>query len=134
MARSRAALIIESDPAALAQMRRVLSAMGISVTTAHDEETVRQAAESLGARHITPALIVARVALPSGSGLRLLEEACAAFPGAPHLVVSHYPKNLLRSVPGFIQYSDQFVQEEFTDDQFRMAVDRALGRAASRAT
>jgi DNA-binding response OmpR family regulator len=130
MARSPSALIIESDPGALAQMRRVLEAMGISVTVAGDEETARQAAESFQARHTAPSLVVARVALPSGSGLRLIEELCNIFPGMPHLVVSHYPKNLLRSVPGFIQYADQFLQEEFTDEQFRMAVERTLGRRA----
>ncbi len=129
MARSRSALIIESDPGALSQMRRILEAMGIAVTAVRDEETARHSAETYQARRAAPALIIARVALPSGSGLRLLEELCTFFPGTPHLVVSHYPKDLLRSVPGFIQYADQFVQEEFTDDQFRLAVERALGRA-----
>jgi hypothetical protein len=76
-------------------------------------------------------LLVARVGLPSGSGIRLLEEAAAVFPQASQLVVSHYPKSLLFSVPRFLEHSDHFLQEEFTDEQFQRAVDEALGRTAA---
>lgn len=129
MVRSRSVLIIESDPNALAQMRRVLAGMKLSAMAAQDDETLREAAKYLGGKDAPPILIIARVALPSGSGIRLLEDAAALFPEARHLVVSHYPKDLLNSVPGFIQHSDNFLQEEFTDDQFRMAVENALARA-----
>jgi DNA-binding NtrC family response regulator len=76
-------------------------------------------------------LIIARVALPTGSGIRLLEEASARFPRAAQMLVSHHPRNLLFSVPGFVEHSFNFLQAEFTDDQFRSAVERALSRGSA---
>jgi DNA-binding NtrC family response regulator len=129
MPASRLVLIIESDPSALAQMRRVLAGMEASVVAATDEESLRDAEAYLTRKGTPPVLIVARVTLPSGSGIRLLNEAAATFPDAQHLMVSHYPRNLLYSVPGFTDHASDFLQEEFTDDQFRRAVERALSKA-----
>jgi DNA-binding NtrC family response regulator len=129
MPASRLVLIIESDPSALAQMRRVLAGMQTSVVAATDEESLRDAEAYLAKKGTPPVLIVARVTLPSGSGIRLLKEASATFPEARHIVVSHYPRNLLYSVPGFTDHMSDFLQEEFSDDQFRRAVERALSKA-----
>src|SRR5690348_12915459 len=100
MPASRLVLVIESDPSALAQMRRVLAGMDTSVMAAIDEESLRDAEAYLKSKGTLPVLIVARVTLPTGSGIRLLKEAATSFPDAHHLVVSHYPRNLLYSVPG----------------------------------
>ena len=129
MPASRQVLIIESDPSALAQMRRVLAGMHASVMAATDEESLRDAEAYLVRKETPPVLIVARVTLPTGSGIRLLKEASSKFPDARHIVVSHYPRSLLHSVPGFADHMSDFLQEEFTDDQFRRAVDRALAKA-----
>jgi CheY-like chemotaxis protein len=128
MPASRLVLIIESDPSALAQMRRVLAGMETSVVAANDEETLRDVEAYLTSKGTPPVLIIARVTLPSGSGIRLLREASTTFPDASHLVVSHYPRNLLQSVPGFTDYGGDFLQEEFTDDQFRREVERVLAK------
>jgi CheY-like chemotaxis protein len=130
MVRSRSVLIIESDPNALAQMRRVLAGMKLSVLAASDGDTLREAIEYLNGKKTPPVLIVARLGLPSGSGIRLLEDAASVFPEACQLVVSHYPKTLLYSVPGFLEHSDHFLQEEFTDEQFQRAVEEALSRVS----
>jgi DNA-binding NarL/FixJ family response regulator len=129
MPASRLVLIIESDPNALIQMRRVLAGMDASVVAATNEDALREAEAYLARKGTPPSLIVARVALPTGSGIRLLKEAAAAFPEAQHLVVSHYPRGLLYSVPGFTEHVSHFLQEEFTDDQFRRAVERAWAKA-----
>jgi DNA-binding NtrC family response regulator len=129
MPASRQVLIIESDPSALAQMRRVLAGMQASVVAATDEESLRDAETYLERKETPPVLIIARVTLPSGSGIRLLKDASSKFPDAHHIVVSHYPRTLLHSVPGFTDHMSDFLQEEFTDDQFRRAVERALSRA-----
>ena len=128
MPASRLVLIIESDPSALAQMRRVLAGLDASVVAATDDESLRDAEALLARKGTTPALIVARVTLPTGSGIRLLKEASTTFPEARHIVVSHYPRNLLHSVPGFTDHLSDFLQEEFTDEQFRRAVERALAK------
>jgi DNA-binding NtrC family response regulator len=128
MPASRLFLIIESDPSALAQMRRVLAGMESSVVAAPDEETLHDVEAYLMSKGTPPALIIARVTLPTGSGIRLLKEASTTFPAARHLVVSHYPRNLLYAVPGFAEYMSNFLQEEFTDDQFRRQVDRVLSK------
>jgi len=130
MVRPRAVLIIESDPNALAQMRRVLAGMRLSAMTASDDDSLREAVQYLQAKQTPAILLIARVGLPSGSGIRLLEDAAAVFPDASQLVVSHYPKNLLFSVPRFLEHSDHFLQEEFTDEQFQRAVEEALARAS----
>jgi DNA-binding NtrC family response regulator len=129
MPASRLVLIIESDPSALAQMRRVLAGMDTSVVAATDEESLRDAEGYLTRKGTPPVLIIARVTLPTGSGIRLLKEASTTFPDARHIVVSHYPRNLLHSVPGFSDHVSDFLQEEFSDDQFRRAVEQALTNA-----
>src|SRR5215469_15147175 len=97
-------LILESDADALVQMRRVLAGMGASAITAVDEATLAEAAEYLQRKQLAPVLIVARVTLPSGSGIRLLDQAAGIFPEARHLVISHHPQHLLMMVPGFAEH------------------------------
>src|SRR5205814_8459574 len=91
-----------------------------------DETELRDTAASLLSKHTPPALIIARVALPSGSGIRMLEETAASFPGARQMLISHHPRSLLSSVPGFTAHAGNFLQAEFKDEQFRLAVERAL--------
>ncbi len=123
-------LLIESDLNAIAQMRRVLAGMGTRVHAVSDQEALDDFSASL-TRAATPlSLIVARVALPSGSGIRMLEETAAKFPGAGRLLISHHPLSLLMSAPGFAKHVSNFLQAEFSDDQFRAAVYRALPSAA----
>lgn len=119
-------LVIESDSKTVTQMRRVLAGMGASVATASDVASLAESIAHLRNRGLVPALIVARVTLPSGSGICLLEEAAAAFPAARHLLVSHHPKSLLLMVPGFANHCGHFLQAGFTDDQFRAMVERTL--------
>ena len=123
-------LLIESDLNAIAQMRRVLAGMGTRVYAVTDQEALDDVSASLARTAASVSLIVARVALPSGSGIRMLEETAAKFPGAGRLLISHHPLALLMSAPGFAKHVPNFLQAEFTDDQFRQAVDRALPRAA----
>ena len=129
MPRSSQVLIIESDSQALVQMRRVLAGMGASAITAADASTLAEALAYLQSKQLQPALIVARVTLPSGSGIRLLEAARQTFPGARQLLISHHPKNLLLMVPGFAEHCGHFLQELFTDEQFRAAVEDSLAPA-----
>src|SRR5438046_2954104 len=126
----RLVLILESDPNAMAQMRRVLAGMGIRALAAAEEEALRDTVAMLLSAKTPPALIIARVALPSGSGIRMLEDTAAVFPDAQQMLISHYPRKLLSSVPGFLEHAAHFLKAEFTDDQFRTAVDRALARGA----
>ncbi len=133
MNHSPVVVIIESDPNAIAQMRRVLAGMGMRALAVSTEDELRDMTATLLRGHRRPALIVARVALPGGSGIRMLQETAAIFPGAQQMLISHHPRKLLSTVPGFLEYSANFLQAEFRDDQFRSAVERALarGRAAS---
>jgi DNA-binding NtrC family response regulator len=126
---ARQVLIIESDPNAILQMRRVLAAMKFRAVAVQDEAGLADALKSL-VRH-APALVIARVALPSGSGIRMLEDTVALFPGAQQMLISHHPKTLLMSVPGFANHSINFLKAEFTDEQFRAAVERALARGSA---
>jgi len=126
MTSPRLVLIIESDPNATAQMRRVLAAMKLRAVAVADEAELGDVLSSLVRE--PPVLVVARVALPTGSGIRMLEETVARFPGAQPLLISHHPKNLLMSVPGFAPHSVNFLQAEFTDAQFRSSVEKALAR------
>ena len=126
MSHSRLVLIIESDPNAIVQMRRVLAGMRMRAMAVSDEEELRDTASSLRRKHTPPSLIVARVALPSGSGIRMLEETAAVFPDARQMLISHHPRSLLVSVPGFTAHATNFLRAEFTDEQFRMAVERSL--------
>lgn len=127
---SRLALVIESDLNAVAQMRRVLAGMGMRAFAVADQDGLDRVVASLPS---APSLVIARVALPSGSGIRMLEETCAKFPDAGCLLVSHHPLTLLMSAPGFARHAANFLQAEFTDDQFRAAVERALPRSAQSA-
>ena len=108
MSPPRQVLIIESDPNAVAQMRRVLAGMQMRAIAVSDEEELRDVLSSLISRHAPPVLIVARVALPSGSGIRMLEETAAQFPEAQQMLISHHPRNLLFSVPGFADHCVEF--------------------------
>ena len=123
-------LLIESDLNAIAQMRRVLAGMGTRVYAVSDQEALEDVSASLARAAAPVSLIVARVALPSGSGIRMLEETAAKFPAAGRLLVSHHPLSLLMAAPGFAKHVPNFLQAEFSDDQFRAAVDRALPRTA----
>jgi CheY-like chemotaxis protein len=125
----RRVLIIESDSKALSQMRRVLAGMGASVMAAADEQTLGEAVAYLESKQTPPALIIARVTLPSGSGVRLLQQAALRFPAARQLMVSHHPKKLLHMVPGFAAHCGHFLQEEFTDHEFREAVEQSMAAA-----
>jgi DNA-binding NtrC family response regulator len=107
-------------------MRRVLAGMSIRALAAADEDGLRDTVALLVHDKRPPALIIARVALPSGSGIRMLEETAAVFPEAQQMLISHYPRTLLSSVPGFLDHAANFLKAEFTDEQFRAAVDRAL--------
>jgi DNA-binding NtrC family response regulator len=126
----RLAVLIESDTNAIAQMRRVLAGMGLRVFAVSDQDGLDDLMATLLRGATEPALIVARVALPSGSGIRMLDETAARFPEAGRLLVSHHPQTLLMSAPGFAKHATNFLKAEFTDDQFRAAVERALPRAA----
>jgi DNA-binding NtrC family response regulator len=101
--------------------------MGLRAVAASDEPELRDVLATLVREPLM--LVVARVALPSGSGIRMLEETVEQHPGAQQMLISHHPKTLLMSAPGFAAYSANFLQAEFTDDQFRAAVERALSRA-----
>lgn len=126
----RLILIIESDINAIAQMRRVLAGMGLRTYAVSDQESLDDLNASLLRAGTPLSLIVARVSLPSGSGIRMLEDTASSFPQAGRLLISHHPMTLLMSAPGFANYADNFLHAEFTDDQFRAAVERALPRAA----
>jgi DNA-binding NarL/FixJ family response regulator len=128
MSPPRLVLIIESDSNAVAQMRRVLAGMAIRVVAVADEEALGGAVAELLRAQTAPSLLIARVALPTGSGIRMLEETAAHFPDAQQIVISHHPRNLLLSVPGFLDHAGNFLKAEFTDDQFRATVERCLAR------
>jgi hypothetical protein len=96
-----------------------------------DDETLADTTGRLLRDDTPPSLIVARVALPTGSGIRMLDETAAQFPSAGCLLVSHHPRSLLMSVPGFDKYSVNFLQAEFTDSQLRSAVRRILPHGAA---
>ena len=127
---SRTVLIIESDINAIAQMRRVLAAMKLRVYAVGDQAELDSVSALLAQGETPPSLIVARVALPTGSGIRMMEETAAAFPEAGRLLISHHPRSLLMSMPGFANYAANFLQAEFTDDQFRSAVERVANGGA----
>ena len=119
----RLVLIIESGINAIGQMRRVLAGLGLRAYAVSDEEALQDLTASLLRNATPPTLIIARVALPTGSGIRMMEETASNFPDAGRLLISHHPRTLLMSVPGFAKYAGEFLQAEFTDDQFRAAVE-----------
>jgi DNA-binding NtrC family response regulator len=129
MTPQRLVLIIESDPNAIGQMRRVLAGMKLRAVAASDEAGLVEVLATLVRQ--PPVLVIARVALPSGSGVRMLEETIAQFPGAQQMLISHHPRTLLMSVPGFAAHATNFLKAEFTDDQFRLAVEHALARGSA---
>src|SRR4051812_27400492 len=131
MSGPRVVLILESDPNAIAQMRRVLAGMRLRALAAADEDALPASGAELIRAGTPPSLIIARVALPSGSGIRMLEDTAVVFPQAQQMLISHYPHNLLSTVPGFLDHAANFLKAEFTDEQFRTAVDRALARVAA---
>jgi CheY-like chemotaxis protein len=126
----RLVLIIERDINAIAQMRRVLAGMGLRAFAVSDETALQDVTGSLLRAGTPPSLIVARVALPSGSGIRMAEETAGTFPEAGGLLISHHPRTLLMSVPGFAKYLGGFLHAEFTDEQFRAAVQNAIAGLA----
>ena len=128
MSPSRLVFIIESDPNAIVQMRRVLAGMGMRAVTASDEASLKDTLALLMSADAAPDLLIARVALPSGSGIRMLEDLATNYPEAQQMLISHHPRDLLSSVPGFIDHANNFLQAEFTDEQFRTAVERVLAR------
>jgi len=120
------ALVAAFFAATIAQMRRVLAGMNFRTVAVSNEAELTDALNAVVRQ--APVLVIARVALPSGSGIRLLEETVAQFPGAQQMLISHHPKTLLMSVPGFAQHSINFLQAEFSDEQFRLAVERSRRR------
>jgi DNA-binding response OmpR family regulator len=126
-------LLIESDPDAVVQINRVMAGMNVGVIHVRDENSLHEAVAQLQRDGMSPALIVARVALPTGSGIRLLEEAKATFPQARELLISHHSRDLLFSVPGFADHAHHFLQEEFSDEEFLAAAERLLERQSGAA-
>ncbi len=121
-------LIVESDPQACEQMKRVLATMDTSVVEAGDLSTVSSVAAHLVRNGTPPDVIVSRVTLPDGSGIQALDEMADLFPRAHQVLVSHFPKSLLLSLPGFADRRAEFLQAAFSDDQFRKVVERCIGR------
>lgn len=91
-------------------------------------ESVLGVAGELVRNGTPPALIVSRVTLPDGNGMQALDQMAELFPHARQVLVSHFPKNLLFAVPGFGDRQAEFLQAEFTDDQFRKVIERSLAR------
>lgn len=128
---SRLVLIIESDSQALAQMKRVLAAMEIAEVEATDMESVLRVAGELVRNGTPPGVVVSRVTLPDGNGMQALDQLSELFPHARQVLVSHFPKNLLFTLPGFADRQAEFLQAEFTDDQFRKVIERSWARTRS---
>jgi DNA-binding NtrC family response regulator len=131
MDNERLVLIVESDQAALAQMKSVLAGMGAGVVDASGLDEACAIAGELASAGKPPELIVARVTLPDGSGVQVLEEMAELFPHAHRVVISHFPVRLLYSLPGFASLRAEFLQAAFTDDQFRKVVRHALEHSIS---
>jgi len=121
-------LIVETDESARTQMKNVLAAMGLSVTEACDQEEIDHAAAEFEQKGAPPDLIIVRVTLPEGSGVQVMNDLCARFPNARRLLVSHYAKSLLFSIPDFASCEADFLQAEFTDREFRKCVERTLAK------
>ena len=128
---ARIALIIESDFEALAQMKRVLAGMEIQGVGAPDMESVLAVAGELVRNGTPPAVIVSRVTLPDGNGIQALDQLAELFPHARQVLVSHFAKNLLFTLPGFGDRQAEFLQAEFTDEQFRKVIERSMARTRS---
>lgn len=127
---SRRVFLLETDPEATAQMRRVLDSLAAVTTHAADEDSAFEIASGLFRENRPPDLIIVRVTLAGSSGIETLARLAEFFPKAKHIVTSHYSKELLFRVPGFAEYAGDFLPETFTDDQFRQAVEVRLGPKA----
>jgi CheY-like chemotaxis protein len=121
------AVVVECDDAARHQMSQVLGEMQVAVVHARGVSEARSVAAELARSGSAPRAIVARATLPDGSGLEALNELAALFPQAHQVLISHYPKELLFSMPGFAFQRAEFLQAEFTDEQFRRVMQHALG-------
>ncbi len=126
MDRRRLVLIVESDAQASAQMKTILAGMDAEVVEAADLANLSRVAAALASGGQAPELIVVRVTLPDGSGVQALNEMAELFPAARQVLVSHFSKRLLFTMPGFAECRAEFLQAEFTDEQFRKVADRAL--------
>lgn len=112
-------------------MQRVLAAMEIEGVEAADLETVLHVAGELVRKGTPPDVIVSRVTLPDGNGMQALDQLAELFPSARHVLVSHFPKQLLFTLPGFADRRAEFLQAEFTDDQFRKVIERSVAKSRS---
>lgn len=121
-------LLIESDPAARAQMLDVLALMEVGVRQAADLREAVDSADGMLQQGMAPEAIVCRVTLPDGSGMEALDHLSSLFPDARQVMVSHFPKDLLLSLPAFANRRAEFLQAEFTDEEFRHVMRRALAR------
>jgi CheY-like chemotaxis protein len=128
MVEQRFVLIVESDPAARTQMKSVLAEMGAGEVEADSLDAACDLAEGLARDARAPKLIVVRVTLPDGNAVQVFDRLAVLFPHAHYVLVSHYPKHLLFSVPGFASLRAEFLQAAFTDEEFRKVVGRVLGR------
>lgn len=129
MDQPRRVLILETDPAALTQMRRVLETLDTSILEAGDLASASEVAGQLVREGTPPDVIVSRATLPDGSGLKAFDELSEFFPEARQVLVSHYPKRLLFTLPGFADRRAEFLQAAFTDEDFRKVMERSLARA-----
>lgn len=112
-------------------MKRVLAGMNIEGVEAVDLENLLRVAGELVRKGTPPDVIVSRVTLPDGNGMQALDQMAELFPHARHVLVSHFPKQLLFAVPGFADRRAEFLQAEFADDQFRKVIERSLARTRS---
>jgi CheY-like chemotaxis protein len=129
MSEQRFVLIVESDPAARTQMKSVLAEMDAGVVEASSLDEACDLAEDLAGDDRAPKLILVRVTLPDGNAVQVFDRLAVLFPHAHYVLVSHYPKPLLFSVPGFASLRAEFLQAAFTDDEFRKVVGRVLGQS-----
>lgn len=124
----RQVLIVETDDNARSQMKGVLAAMSVSVAEACGNDEIHQVAEDLERNGTHPDLLIVRVTLPGGSGIQVMNDLRRRFPAARRILVSHFAKSLLYSIPDFGTFDADFLQAEFTDEQFRRCVERLLAK------
>ena len=124
-------VIVECDDAARSQMLQVLEDMRVAAVEARGLTEACSVAAELARSGSAPRAIVARATLPDGSGVEALDELAALFPRAHAVLISHYPKSLLFSMPGFAEQRAEFLQAEFTDEQFRRVMQHAFGTCAA---
>lgn len=124
----RLVLLVESDTQACRQMRGILDAMGVDCVEAADVESAVIVGQELIGHGRVPDAIVSRVTLPDGSGVQALTQLSEFFPQARQVLVSHFPRRLLSTIPGFADRQAEFIQAAFTDDQFRRVMERTLAK------